>query len=90
MWEGVALGSVEAGDELVVSFGLTMNLNPGKYLLMLAVSDHAAFLVWRENDVIFDHCEIEVYGDKKAWGLVNVPAEVTVRRGRVGSNGEHA
>lgn len=80
MFENVRLGPCEAGDEVRVCFELTAFLNPGTYLLMFGVADHATWSAWVENDVFFDYCEVEVYGEQRAWGLVNAPAKVSVRR----------
>lgn len=79
MYEGVRLGPVQAGQECVLSFALPLYLNPGTYLLMFGVADHPAWDAWIDCDVFFDFCEIEVRGPERAWGLVNVPADIRVR-----------
>ena len=80
MYENVRVGPVSAGQRVTATFTLPADLNPGKYLLMVGVADHASWQTWVENDVIFDYCEIEVYGEPRGWGIVNVPVEVSVQR----------
>ena len=81
MYEGIRLGPVQAGQTVTVSFEMQMNLNPGKYLLMIGVAEHEDFANWRDCDVLFDLCEIEVYGKDRAWSLVDSPVRIITRNG---------
>ncbi|MCC6359413.1 MAG: ABC transporter ATP-binding protein [Phycisphaerales bacterium] len=80
LYENVVIGPVAAGETIHATLCATLNLNVGKYLLLFGVSDHEAFHSWKDSDVHWDYCEIEVIADQRAWGIVNVPAEISVRR----------
>lgn len=80
LYENVAIGPVAPGDVVDVSLCASLSMNVGKYLLLFGVSDHDAFNSWKDSDVYWDYCEVEVISDKRSWGIVNVPAEITVSR----------
>lgn len=79
LYEGATIGAVDAGRVLTVSFDMQMNLNPGRYLLMLGVAEHEDLANWKDCDVFFDLCEIGVVGKDRAWCLVDTPVTITVR-----------
>lgn len=81
LYEGQRLGPVGAGEEVTVSIEFPVLVNPGKYLLTFGVAEHVGAEEWRDCDVWFDYCEIDVYGEARAWGEVNTPARISVRRG---------
>jgi hypothetical protein len=82
MYENVQLGPTRPGQEIVLTFQMPASLNPGAYLLMFGVAEHHAWDSWSDCDVFYDFCEIEVYGDERAWGLVNAPMPIQVREVR--------
>ena len=79
LYEGVELGPRQSGTSLRISFEMQMNLNPGKYLLLIGVAEHQDFANWKDCDTLFDLCEIQVYGKNRAWSLVDSPVTITVR-----------
>jgi hypothetical protein len=81
MYDDQPLGPVGAGEEITVTIEFDVLVNPGKYLLTFGVAEHVGAEEWRDCDVWFDYCEISVYGDARAWGEVNAPARISVRRG---------
>jgi ABC-type polysaccharide/polyol phosphate transport system ATPase subunit len=78
LFEDVRLGPVQGGQEATLSFELPLLVNAGTYLLMFGVADHATPGAWRDCDVHFDFCEIQVVGEHRAWGIVNAPAAIRV------------
>ncbi|MBI5863785.1 MAG: ABC transporter ATP-binding protein [Planctomycetes bacterium] len=76
------LGRLERGDEVRVAFTLPLSIRPGRYLLLLGIAEHATPQVWKDADVVFDLCEVEVYGDR-SWGVVNVSADIRLSRTHV-------
>jgi hypothetical protein len=84
LYEQKQLGPVRAGQRMRVLFEWAMLVNPGKYLLMFGVAEHDGPTGWQDCDIYFDHCEIEVYGTAKAWGVVNVPVAISVYPEEVG------
>jgi ABC-type polysaccharide/polyol phosphate transport system ATPase subunit len=79
LFDECPVGAVWPGVEIRVTFTMNMNLRPGNYLLMIGVADHQDLSNWKDCDVYFDLCEIQVHGEV-SWGVVNVPTTVKIER----------
>jgi ABC-type polysaccharide/polyol phosphate transport system ATPase subunit len=79
LFEQSPLGRVASGTHLLVTFSLEANVKPGKYLLLIGVANHQDFWHWKDCDVYFDLCEVEVYGDP-SWGIASVPTTIGIER----------
>ncbi len=86
MYEDVRLGPTRPGQHVVLTFQMQASLNPGVYLLMFGVAEHLAWDSWVDCDIFYDFCEIEIYGDERAWGMLNVPTPIEVREVQSGDS----
>jgi lipopolysaccharide transport system ATP-binding protein len=78
LFESLQLGPLRAGEELTLALSFPVLVNPGTYLLMFGVADHPTPNTWRDCDVHFDVCEVQVVGEQRAWGVVNAPAQIKI------------
>jgi ABC-type glutathione transport system ATPase component len=73
------VGRVDEGEEIVVSFPLTLNLCQGTYTIHASAlpSEPGAIMDWRENLAAF-----EMFGDQTGMGSADLRASISIRRAR--------
>jgi len=69
-------GEKNKGDVLEVEIEMDMLLNPGKYLVMIAVVDQKTHSDFTNLDTRKNICAIEVYGKEVGYGLIHHEAIV--------------
>ena len=80
MYENVSTGTVEAGEERIISFKQRMNLQGRNHVLALGCVgfNDSRFVVYHR---LYDVCNINVISDKNTVGFYDMESVVEVRKG---------
>ncbi len=80
MYENISTGTVNAGEERIVSFRQHMNLQGRNYVLALGCVgfNGSRFVVYHR---LYDVCDINVISDKNTVGFYDMESVVEVRKG---------
>lgn len=69
-------GPVRAGDVIRLSATVALDIEPGKYLLIVGVSRNHSHETWEEYCVLWDCCAIDVIGVADFWGMTRLRASL--------------
>jgi len=75
----MCFGIKQPGDEMSVTFTCKMLLNPGRYMLNLAVSEHITDTEYKSIDIQNNIAVLEVFGKEFAFGLIDNDGSVVVK-----------
>ena len=71
-----SFGPVKAGERHRFIATLKLDIEPGKYLMLIGVSRNFSHETWEEYCVLWDCCSIDVVGSPGFWGMTKLEAHV--------------
>ncbi|MDN8071309.1 ABC transporter ATP-binding protein [Burkholderia vietnamiensis] len=72
-----SFGPVVAGERHLLRARIKLDVQPGEYLMVAGVARHLSLQVYEECYGLYDFCAITVTGDRKFWGGVKLPSEIS-------------
>ncbi|UQN53224.1 ABC transporter ATP-binding protein [Burkholderia multivorans] len=72
-----SFGPVVAGERHLLRARIKLDVQPGEYLMVAGIARHLSLQVYEECYGLYDFCAITVTGDRKFWGGVKLPSEIS-------------
>lgn len=75
---GRSFGPATAGSRMRIAATVKLEIEAGKYLLLIGISKNFSHETWEEYCVLWDCCAIDVFGVPAFWGMTRLEAHVEI------------